>query len=119
MTPVQIEIAAQEERLREAELGPDLAVFEELLADDVVLVGQDGKPGLTKSQVVQAHQPGKGPKFLAVAFNNLNIVDHGSAAVATCEGVYQTAESTVTLQFMRFWLKRAGRWQIVAASVND
>ena len=36
MNSVRDEIAALEERLRSAELGPDPRVFEELLADDAI-----------------------------------------------------------------------------------
>ncbi len=62
MSTVQSEIAALEERLRLAELGPDPKFFEEALTDDAVLVSQDGQ-SLAKSEVIEAHQPGKGPKF--------------------------------------------------------
>jgi len=49
------EIMYLEERLRQAELGPDPAFFEEHLADDAVLDGQQ-----LKAKVVEAHQPGSG-----------------------------------------------------------
>ena len=43
MNSVQKEIAALEERLRFAELGPDPKFYEEALAHDAVLVSQDGQ----------------------------------------------------------------------------
>ena len=55
------EIAILEERLRVAELGPDPAVFEELLADDVVLVAENGQPFFAKQRVVDAHRAGAAP----------------------------------------------------------
>jgi hypothetical protein len=61
MSSVQKEIAALEERLRLAELGPDPKFYEDALADDAVLVSQDGQPSMAKSKVIEAHQPGKGP----------------------------------------------------------
>jgi uncharacterized protein (TIGR02246 family) len=116
-SPVQMEIAALEEQLRQAELGPDPKFFEAVLADDAVLVAQDGQPSFAKSQVVQAHQPGKAQKFTRVEMTDMQIVDHGNAAVVTCKGLYQGPQFTGTLKFMRVWLKKNNRWQIVAGSI--
>jgi hypothetical protein len=110
------EIGALEERLRLAELGPDAQFFEEVLADDAVLVSDEGQ--FAKSQIVQAHQPGKGPTFTRVEMSDLKIVDHGVAAVVTCRGRYETTEAAFTLTFMRVWLSKGNRWQIVAGSVS-
>lgn len=117
MSPVQTEIAALEERLRLAELAPDPKFFEEMLTDDAVLVSE-GQAAFAKSKVVEAHQPGRGPKFTRVEMSDLKIVDHGSAAVVTCQGTYEGPESSVTLKFMRVWLNKDGRWQIVAGSIS-
>ncbi|MGI8737906.1 MAG: nuclear transport factor 2 family protein [Candidatus Eremiobacter antarcticus] len=107
------EITQLEERLRDAELGPDPAFFEEVLADDVMLDRQRAK-----AKVVEAHQPGSGPKFSKVEISNYDIVDHGVAAVVTCDGTYEGPRASRTLSFMRVWLKRGGRWQIIAGSVS-
>jgi ketosteroid isomerase-like protein len=112
------EIAALEERLRQAELGPDPQVFEELLADDAVLVDQTGSSALAKRKVVEAHRPGKGPKFTDVEIRDLKIVEHGHAAVVTCTGHFKGPQFTGSLRFMRVWLKRGERWQIVAGSIH-
>jgi hypothetical protein len=111
MSTVQSEIAELEERLRLAELGPNPEFFEEALADDVVLVAEDGQPFFAKSKVVEAHQPGTGPKFTRVEMSNMNIVEHGTAAVVTCQGAYESPQSSVTLKFMRVWCKKNNRWQ--------
>jgi uncharacterized protein (TIGR02246 family) len=119
MNAVQDDIAALEERLRQAELGPDPKFFEEVLAEDVVLVGQDGQPFFAKRKVVEAHQPGIVPKFTRVEVSDLKVVDHGTAAVVTCTGTYESAQASVTLKFMRVWVKKNNRWQIVAGSVSN
>jgi len=116
MTPVQTEIAALEEQLRLAELGPDPNFFERVLADQVVMV-VDGQAAFAKQKVVDAHRPGKGPKFTRVDMNDVDIIDHGTAAVVTCKGTYEGPQSTVTLKFMRVWVKKSGGWQIVAGTV--
>ena len=118
MSALQTEIAALEERLRLAELGPDPSVFEELLAGDVTLIAQDGQ-SIAKPQVVEAHKPGGGPKFTRVEISDLKIIDHGNAAVVTCKGSYEGPQFTGTLKFMRVWMKKNDRWQIVAGSMSN
>ncbi|HTE44116.1 MAG TPA: nuclear transport factor 2 family protein [Gemmatimonadaceae bacterium] len=117
MSPVQSEIAGLEEQLRQAELGPDPDFFQEALADDAVLVS-DGIPTLAKEKVVEAHRPGKRPKFNSVEMSDMLIVDHGVAAVVTCQGTFHSDDATFTLDFMRVWAKKNDRWQIVAGSIS-
>jgi ketosteroid isomerase-like protein len=119
MSTVQDEIMGLEEQLRQAELGPDPAFFERVLADDVVMTGQDGKPFLAKKQVVEAHQPSPGPKFTRVEMSDMKVVDHGSAAVVTCGGTYESPSATVKMRFLRVWAKKGDRWQIVAVSIAN
>jgi uncharacterized protein (TIGR02246 family) len=117
MSNVKQEIAALEERLRQAELGPNAEVFEELLADDAVLVDQHGSATFAKRKVIEAHRPGKGPKFTAVEMTDLQIVEHGNAAVVVCTTRFTGPQFTGALKFMRVWLKQDGRWRIVAGSI--
>lgn len=105
------EILQLEKRLEQAELGPDPSFFEEVLADDAVLDGR-----LLKSKVVEAHRPGKGPKFTRVTMTDMKVHDHGTAAVVTCRGTYEGPKVTATLTFMRVWVKKGERWQIVAGT---
>ena len=114
---VQQEIAALEERLRQAELGPDARFFEEVLADELIIVA-DGQAMMAKSKVVEAHRPERGQKFTRVEMRDMKIVDHGTAAVVTCEGTFSTADASNTLKFMRVWVKTRDRWQIVAGTVT-
>ncbi len=116
MSSVQSEIIKLEERLRLAELAPDPQFFEQVLADDVVLISQDDML-LTKSNIVEAHHIGK-QKFLDVNMSDMNIIDHGMAAVVTCKGRYTTVQGSFTLTFMRVWLKKHDHWQIIAGSVS-
>jgi hypothetical protein len=113
------EIAAMEERLRQAELGPDPEFFEKVLADNAVLVSQDGQAGFAKAQVVEAHRRGKQPKFTRVEVYDSQIVDHGNAAVVTSRWTYENAQGSFTLKFMRVWLKNNNGWQIIAGSISQ
>jgi hypothetical protein len=113
------EILDLEEQLRQAELGPDPHFFEEHLADAVVFTGQDDRQTMTKAYVVKAHQPGPDPIFTRVEMTDMQVVEHDAAAVVTCKGIYQGPSGSFTLKFMRVWMKREGRWQIIAASVMN
>ena len=106
------EIKELEEQLRQAELGPDPEFFAQVLADEAVLDGERAK-----AQVVEAHRPGRGPKFTMVEMSDFQFADHGAAVVVTCSGTYAGPQWSGTLKFMRVWLKKAGRWQIIAGSV--
>jgi uncharacterized protein (TIGR02246 family) len=119
MSSVHEEIVALEERLRQAELGPDPAFFDQALADDMIVVGDDGQPAKAKSKIVAAHQPGREQKFTRVEMRDMQILDHGRAAVVTCTGVFEGANGRTTLKFMRVWVKKDERWQIVAATVSN
>jgi len=88
-----------------------------VLADDAVLVS-DGQAALAKSRVVEAHQPGKGPKFTHVEMSEMTIVDHGTAAVVTCQGTYEGPQTSVYVEIHARVVKKNGRWQIVAGSIS-
>lgn len=111
---VRGEILALEEALRQAELGPDPAFFERVLADDALLDGQ-----LAKSKVVAAHQPGGPAKFTRVEMSNVQLIEHGPAVVVSCNGLYEGPGGSHTLQFMRVWLKKDTGWCIIAGSVSS
>ena len=116
MISVKIEIESLEERLKQAELGPDPDFFEKHIDDDMVFVA-DGTSSRPKRQIVEAHRPGKGQKFTRVEMSEMVIVDHGDAAVVTCKGTYEGDKGTHVLKFMRVWAKKPDGWKIVAGSM--
>jgi len=116
---IEQEIRALEKQLIEAELGPDPAFFETHLAEDVIVLTGDGKTAFAKRQIVEAHRPGQGPKFVRVEMNEMKIIPHECAAVVTCVGTYATADTSFALQFMRVWVRKATGWQIVAGTVGS
>ncbi len=83
------------------------------------MIGGDGKPAFAKRQVLDAHQPGKGPKFVRVEMSEMKVTGHECAAVVTCIGTYATPETSFTLRFMRVWVRKAAGWQIVAGTVAN
>jgi ketosteroid isomerase-like protein len=119
METTRAEIARLEEDLRQAELNADARFFEEYLADDAVLVSPEGPMSFGKLRLLRLHQSGKRPKSTRVDNADMRIIDHGTAAVVTCRRIYEGPEFTGTLTFMRLWVKKKDRWQIVAASVSN
>ncbi|MCW5824446.1 MAG: nuclear transport factor 2 family protein [Cyanobacteria bacterium TGS_CYA1] len=111
------EILKLEERLRQAELGPDPAFFQEYLDDKAVMVS-GGEATFTKQKVVDAHQPGAAPKFINVTMSDMQIIDHQNGAVVTCKGSYETSMGTHNLKFMRVWVKKPEGWRIVAGTIS-
>jgi hypothetical protein len=51
--------------------------------------------------------------------SDMKIIDHGTAAVVTCKGTFEGPQFTGTLKFMRVWLKKRDRWQIIAGSISN
>jgi len=47
----------------------------------------------------------------------MTIVDHGTTAVVECTGAFESDKGNFTLQFLRVWMKRDGRWQVIAGAV--
>lgn len=105
------DILILEEKLRLAELGPDPKFFEEHLADDVLI---DGKKA--KNHIVSAHRPSREPKFTKVEMSEMQLIDHGDSAVVMCTGTYEGPTWSGTMKFMRVWVKKNNRWQIIAGT---
>jgi hypothetical protein len=106
------EILELEEKLRQAELGPDPHYFERHLDGDALLDGQKAK-----AKVVSAHQPGGTAKFTRVEMSEMQVIDHGDSAVVTCLGAYEGTMGKFALRFMRVWVKKHGEWRIIEATV--
>jgi len=115
-TTVQTEFQALEDKLIEAELGPDPDFFQTYLDDQAVMV-TEGNAAMMKEKVVAAHQPGAGPKFSRVQMSDMQIIDHGVAAVVICTGEYEMPGITHKLKFTRTWLKKPEGWRIVSGTV--
>lgn len=107
------EIKKLEEQLVQAELVPDAKFFESILSDDIILDGQKAK-----AKVVAAHQPTGTAKFNKVEMSEMEIIDHGPAAVVTCVGSYTGPLWTGRIRFMRVWVKREQRWQVIAGTTQ-
>jgi hypothetical protein len=113
---VEDQIREVEERLRQAELGPDPGVFEALLDEHMVLA-VDGQMSMPKKFIVEKHTPGSAQKFDRVELRDMEVIDHGMTAVATCTGDFEGPNGRFVFKFMRVWAKKDDGWKIVAGAM--
>jgi uncharacterized protein DUF4440 len=121
MTDTRKEVLACEERLRLADVSTESdtsGILDQLLADDVLMVGPNGRL-VTKAFVLEAHRPpGKSP-FESVVMSELEIRDLGAHAVVSCVGEYKVGAKALTLRFFRVWSKTGTGWKVIAGSVTQ
>lgn len=77
--------------------------------------GKESRPRMTRSLSSATRS---GAKFTRVEMSDMKIIDHGTAAVVTCRGIYEGPRASASLKFMRVWLKKNNRWKIVAGSIS-
>jgi len=116
MISIKSQIESLEEQLKQAELGPDPEFFEKYIDDEMVFVaeGQANKP---KQQIVEMHRTERGQKFTRVEMSDMSIIEHGTTAVVTCQGSYESPNGNFILKFMRVWAKKPEGWKIIAGSI--
>jgi ketosteroid isomerase-like protein len=111
-----------EEQLRQAMLTSDVAVLDELIADDLVWTTHTGFVS-NKQHDLDAHRSG------IFRFTKLEISDRQIHPYSNdCIVVTLKVEATGTLsgqafseayRFTRVWVQRQNRWQIVAGHVSQ
>ena len=95
----------------------DVAGVERLMADDFIGYDPNGRE-LTKADVI-AQMESTDVKTESLRHEQVRVRVFGDAAVATAVSVvkarYQGQEVGGRFRYMRFWIKRDGRWVSVAA----
>jgi len=94
----------------------DLGALDTLLAPDMSYAHSSGLTQ-TKEEFIAALRRGE-MKYLEIKPEGLKVRSYGSTAVVTGRGEFKTRtkgqESTVELRFLDVYVKRQGRWQMVA-----
>ncbi len=111
------QIVVAEERLREAMLGSDVGVLDELLADELVFTNHLGQV-LGKADDLAAHRDGV-VKIRELTPSERRILVRGEAAVVSVRmhlsGSYAGTATEGDLRFTRVWARSAdGAWQVIA-----
>jgi ketosteroid isomerase-like protein len=123
------EILEQEDRLATAKRTLDLDAIDRIYADDLLLTGVLGEPTCSKSAVLDEMRRGiaqrdaakeQGTPFDARAENeDTKVVACGDTAIANYRFVVTFKGPDLDLRrryrTTNVWVKRDGRWQIVAA----
>ena len=123
------EILQQEEQLANAKRTLDLDALQRIYADDLIMTGVLGEPTCGKAAIIDEAKRGiterqaaaaSGRHFEASSENeDLKVTAHGDTAISTYRFVVRIKGQTMDVQrryrTTNVWMKRGGRWQIVAA----
>jgi ketosteroid isomerase-like protein len=111
-------LADIEQQLVKAILTGDQKTYSDFLADDWSVINTDGSI-LTKEQVLREMFVTGQRKVETAAIDEVKVRDLGDMAVVTgrttASGVIRGERVTARLHFTDVFVRRAGRWQIVAS----
>jgi ketosteroid isomerase-like protein len=118
MNDVEREILTLEEELTQTEMRLDVAALDRIYADDIMVTAPIGicvdKPAVM-NEVRQAADKAKIEKYDK---NDLKVRAYGDTAVTsyriTAKARFEETELNRVFCITNVWLKRQGRWQIVA-----
>jgi ketosteroid isomerase-like protein len=114
-------IATLEEKLQHAMLTSNVAVLDELIADDLVWTMHTGQI-VNKQFDLDAHRSGVF-KFTKLDISDRQIHNYGDCVVVTLKvdaaGILAGQAFSETYRFTRVWVQRQKRWQIVVGHVSQ
>ncbi len=123
------EILQNEEQFLNAKRMLDLDALDRFYADDVMVAGVLGEPICSKTAIIDEAKRGlaerkealaSGRQFEASAENeDMKVKTHGDTAITNYRFVVKVKGSNINVhrryRTTNVWMKRDGRWQIVAA----
>lgn len=115
------EVRRLEERLLRGDADPSpgtSAVFDELLADDVLFVQSQGS-SVGKGGVLSGHQPPRKRIFSKVENVEVEIRELGSAVAVSCRSNYEIQERAFYLRTLRVWKQVGESWKVVAVALTE
>jgi ketosteroid isomerase-like protein len=115
-------IDALEEKLQHAMLTSDVAVLDELIADDLVWTMHTGFVG-NKQYDLEAHRSGVF-RFTKLEISDRQIHPYSSDCVvvilkAEIDGILSGQAFSEVYRFTRVWMQRQNRWQVIAGHVSQ
>jgi ketosteroid isomerase-like protein len=110
------ELIELENRFNEALLRGDIAVIEEIEANDLIFTDATGVV-TSKAEEIQSIKSGE-VKFASIKMTDIHVQDYGNVGVVTGSLVekaqYKNADISGTYRFTDVWAKRKGKWEHVA-----
>jgi hypothetical protein len=115
-------IETLEQKLQQAMLVSNVAVLDELIADDLVWTMHTGFVG-NKQYDLEAHRTGIF-RFTKLEISDRQIHSYSKDCVvvtlkAEIAGILNSQPFSETYRFTRVWLQRQNRWQIIAGHVSQ
>jgi hypothetical protein len=116
------EIVILEARMRAAQLSADVTTLEDLISDNLLFTGPDGKPG-TKAQDIEAYRSGT-VKLIEHVPEELRIRRVGEDVAITALRAQLTVDiagnlSCGTYRYTRVWAREDGKaWRVVGGHVS-
>ncbi len=128
-TTMKEEILRQEEQLADAKRRVDVEAFNRIYADELLMTGVLGEPTCTKAAIMDEAKRGVAEREKAAASGqafetscdneDMTVTTHGDTAIARYRFVVKLTGPNVTVhrqyRTTNVWIKRDGRWQIIAA----
>ena len=94
----------------------DFAALDGLLAEDMIYTHSSGQAD-TKAQFLEALKTGK-TRYVKIAPTDTNVRTLGDTAIIRGRGLFtvenQAGKNEFTLSYLDVWMKRGGKWQMVA-----
>ena len=126
---IEQEILTLEDQLLQAKRTLDIDALQRLYADDLMLTGVLGEPTCSKPAIIEEVTRGRAERESAIAGGKpiemscdneaVKVAAHGDTAVATYRFVVKAKGENINVNrrycTTNVWIKRQGRWQIVAA----
>ena len=123
------EILQNEEQFLNAKHTLDLDTLDRIYADDVVVTGVLGEPTCSKTAIIDEAKRGLAERQQALASGqkldvsaeneDMKVTTHGDTAIANYRFVVKIKGNNINVhrryRTTNMWMKRDGRWQIVAA----
>lgn len=110
------ELIGLEQKFNQALLRADWKAIEQIEAEDLIFTNADGSVDGRPDEVASIRSGDL--KFESIDMSELRVRDLGSAAVVTGKLVervhYKGTNLTVTYRFTDVWVKREGKWRLVA-----
>jgi len=122
------EILQHEEQLANAKRTLDLDALQRIYADDLIMTGVLGEPTCGKTAIIDEAKRGitqrqaaaaSGQHFEASGENeDMRVTAHGDTAIASYRYIVRIKGQNIDVhrryRTTNVWMKRGGRWQIVA-----
>ncbi len=117
---VEQAVMQMEEELRAAISKGDTKAYGRIVGDDYVFTNQDAVVR-TKAQMVSAYDSGS-IKYESVKFDEIKVHAYGDTAVVTGRQTVKAQDNGKDIsgqfRYTRVYVKRQGRWQLVATQVT-